>query len=133
MPNAPARPCRRHGCGQLSRDGSGYCSNHLQDAKLEAEARKKYVQKEYDKSRGSSTERGYNARWRKARETYLRANPLCARCADAGRVTPATVVDHKIPHKGDSALFWDSGNWQALCRSCHNKKTYHEDGGKIFW
>ena len=25
-----------------------------------------------------------------------------------------------VPHKGDSAVFWDTGNWQSLCGSCHN-------------
>ena len=40
-----------------------------------------------------------------------------------GNLTPATVVDHIIPHRGDMKLFWDESNWQALCESCHNHKT----------
>jgi 5-methylcytosine-specific restriction protein A len=44
-------------------------------------------------------------------------------------VVAAVVVDHIIPHKGDKALFWDSGNWQALCKRCHDVKTATEDGG----
>ena len=46
-----------------------------------------------------------------------------------GRRTPATVVDHIVPHKGDKKLFWDSGNWQPLCGPCHSRKTAKEDGG----
>lgn len=41
----------------------------------------------------------------------------------------ATIVDHKVPHKGDKALFWDSTNWQSLCKPCHDRKTAREDGG----
>ena len=49
--------------------------------------------------------------------------PLCAECERQGRVTAATVVDHIVPHKGDKAMFWGSGNWQGLCAPCHNAKT----------
>ena len=42
-----------------------------------------------------------------------------------GMLTPATVVDHVIPHRGDQKLFWDEDNWQALCKSCHDRKTGH--------
>ncbi len=41
-------------------------------------------------------------------------------CAKAGRVTAATVVDHIKPHRGDQKLFWDTANWQALCKPCHD-------------
>jgi len=33
---------------------------------------------------------------------------------------PATVVDHRIPHRGDKRLFWDRNNWEPLCASCHS-------------
>jgi 5-methylcytosine-specific restriction protein A len=42
-------------------------------------------------------------------------------CEQLGRVTAATVVDHKIPHKGDPQLFWDETNWQSLCAPCHDR------------
>ena len=57
---------------------------------------------------------------------FLRMHPLCAECHWYGRVVPATLVDHKRPHKGDQGLFWDQENWQALCRDCHTKKTLRE-------
>jgi 5-methylcytosine-specific restriction endonuclease McrA len=25
-------------------------------------------------------------------------------------------------------LFWDTGNWQALAKVCHDRKTAREDG-----
>lgn len=39
----------------------------------------------------------------------------------------AEVVDHIVPHRGDGKLFWDEGNWQALCKNCHDSKTMTED------
>lgn len=44
-------------------------------------------------------------------------------------ITAATVVDHKMPHKGNMALFWDHDNWQSLCKPCHDYKTATQDGG----
>jgi 5-methylcytosine-specific restriction protein A len=44
-------------------------------------------------------------------------------------VVAATVVDHIVPHKGDKVKFWDSSNWQSLCKRCHDAKTATEDGG----
>jgi 5-methylcytosine-specific restriction protein A len=38
-------------------------------------------------------------------------------------------VDHIIPHKGNKGLFWTRFNHQALCKSCHDRKTATEDGG----
>jgi 5-methylcytosine-specific restriction protein A len=78
--------------------------------------------------RGTAHQRGYDARWRRARAAYLAAHPLCAECSRQGRVTPARVVDHVVPHRGDQALFWDEANWQPLCDhtspfDCHGAKT----------
>ncbi len=42
-------------------------------------------------------------------------------------MTPAEHVDHVTPHKGDPKMFWE-GPFQALCASCHSKKTVEEMG-----
>ena len=76
-----------------------------------------------DRMRGGAPERGYDGRWRKARAAFLRRNPLCVECMRKGVLTPATVVDHIIPHRGDKELFWNEENWQPLCKSCHDRKT----------
>lgn len=111
MPSKPKRPCRYPGCPNLC-DSGVYCEEH----------RKEYS---HDALRGGANVRGYDARWRKARALFLRQNPLCAECRRNGALTPATVVDHIIPHRGDAALFWDQQNWQPLCAACHNGKTGH--------
>jgi 5-methylcytosine-specific restriction endonuclease McrA len=62
----------------------------------------------------------YSYRWDKARKAFLKQHPLCAMHQHMGQVVAATVVDHIIPHKGDTALFWDRTNWQPLCKLCHD-------------
>ncbi|WP_338021838.1 AAA family ATPase [Aquabacter cavernae] len=47
---------------------------------------------------------------------------MCVRCH-----APATVVDHIAPHRGDQALFWDKGNWQPLCKPCHDRAKQGEE------
>jgi 5-methylcytosine-specific restriction protein A len=79
--------------------------------------------------REASNERGYTSRWRKARDGWLRAHPLCVHCEAEGRVKAANEVDHIKPHKGDMQLFWDHDNWQSLCKHHHSLKTATEDGG----
>lgn len=69
----------------------------------------------FDRTRPSARERGYDAKWEKARAEYLKANPLCR--FDGA---PATTVDHIKPHRGDMRLFWSRSNWQPLCTSCHS-------------
>lgn len=78
----------------------------------------------------TSTQRGYGYKWQKARERFLRANPLCVYCQREGRLTAATVVDHVKPHKGDRVLFWDESNWQPLCKPCHDSVKAREEGGR---
>ena len=75
----------------------------------------------------SSTQRGYGYKWQKARERFLSLNPLCVYCERNNRVTVATVVDHITPHKGDQAIFWDEGQWQSLCASCHSSTKQREE------
>ena len=75
-------------------------------------------QRDQQRWRGTSASRGYDSRWRRARERHFAAYPLCVCCEAQGRVSPARILDHVIPHKGDSRLFWDPHNWQGLCDWC---------------
>lgn len=79
----------------------------------------------------TSTERGYGYRWQQYRLGWLREHPLCgdrlnerspehSACVRDGRITPAGVVDHRVPHRGDERLFWDPTNHQSLCTTCHD-------------
>lgn len=76
---------------------------------------------EVDLSRGSAHARGYNRRWAKASETYLKANPICVGCRAASMPTTASALtDHIIPARLAPDLFWIKANWQALCRWHHD-------------
>ena len=79
----------------------------------------------------TTAERGYGGKWQRARATFLSRpeNVCCAMCKAEGVVTLATVVDHKVPHRGDQTLFWDSSNWQALCKAHHDGAKQREDRG----
>lgn len=77
-------------------------------------------------TRYSAANRGYGRRWRVARLHWLRRHPLCVMCGQKGLTVAAEVVDHIRPHKGDRVLFWDAGNWQSLCKRCHDAKTRRE-------
>jgi 5-methylcytosine-specific restriction protein A len=112
MPYRPKTPCHHPGCPELVEAGRLYCEKHLL---LHLEVTR------------PAAKRGYNRRWQKSRKSYLEAHPLCVQCAKQGKYVRATVVDHIIPHRGDQKLFWDQNNWQALCKSCHDKKTLTED------
>lgn len=116
MPSKPMKPCSKPGCPALT-EGQ-YCSEHGRS-----------VQQRYDRERGTAAGRGYDHKWRKAREGFLRKHPLCVYCHQKGLIITATVVDHIKPHKGDKALFWQRANWQPLCKPCHDAKTVREDGG----
>jgi 5-methylcytosine-specific restriction protein A len=118
MPRAAKRPCTYPGCGVLTE--TGRCPQH------------QFVEKKaHEAQRSSSTQRGYGYRWQQASKGFLRQHPLC-QCpeCDEGRirVREATVVDHRIPHRGDMKLFWDRSNWQSMHKDCHDVKTAREDG-----
>lgn len=79
--------------------------------------------------RESSHKRGYDRNWRKARAEFLSLNPLCVCKGSEPRCNQvATVVDHKIPHKGDMRAFWVRSNWQSMSKVCHDIKTATKDG-----
>lgn len=112
MPRRPSKPCKQNGCPNLVPYGHKYCDNHKANYQLDTK---------------STKAKGYNAQWNKERLRYLKVHPLCVQCKVKGRLTKATVVDHITPHRGDQDLFWNRTNWQALCKSCHDRKTKTTD------
>lgn len=83
----PVRAPRICGCGY--RIASGERCPCERKRKAEADAR-----------RPSARDRGYSTKWDVERAAFLKARPICTRCA-----APATVVDHITPHRGDMKLF----------------------------
>lgn len=118
MPSRIPKTCTWPACGALVHDGTSRCPQHAQHARRESEAR-----------RDKTYLHLYGRRWKKASAAWRAKHPLCAEHERLGEVVTGNVVDHKIAHRGDVKLFWDPGNWQTLCTSCHNRKTAAEDGG----
>lgn len=102
--------CKYPRCSELTHEV--YCDEHAEH------------RREADKFRASASKRGYDARWRRYRKNFLAKHPLCVECGGL-----ATEVDHIIDHRGSYKLFWDTDNHQALCKSCHSKKTAKTNQG----
>jgi 5-methylcytosine-specific restriction protein A len=66
-------------------------------------------------------------RWRRLRALYLREHPDCVMCEEHGWEVPATVVDHKRPHHGDTRLFFDPSNLQSLCKPHHDSNKARQE------
>ena len=77
-------------------------------------------ERQYDRERGSSHDRLYDARWARASNAHRHAHPLCVYCELDGRVVVATLVDHIWPHRGDRTLFWRREFWVSSCTQCHS-------------
>ena len=116
MPYRPKRPCSFPGCPNLT-DGR-FCEAHR---KIEAQRYNRY-------ERDPEINRRYDARWRRVRDAYIRAHPLCERCLEEGRMTPARHVHHVLPLSQGGTHDWD--NLRALCLACHSK-TEMEQGGLL--
>ncbi len=73
------------------------------------------------------------ARWQKLRWSILvRDLFTCAMCKRIEADTSQLVADHRVPHRGDEARFWDEGNLQCLCKGCHDSaKQSVERRGRV--
>lgn len=78
-------------------------------------------------SRPSASRRGYDGKWQRESAEYLKTNPWCIYCAEAGKREKATVVDHSVPHKGDWSIFWNRRNWRGLCTPHHSSSKQREE------
>lgn len=73
------------------------------------------------------------ARWQRLRWSVLvRDLFTCTMCKRIEADTSQLVADHKVPHRGDEALFWDASNIACLCSQCHNStKQALEKSGRL--
>lgn len=83
--------------------------------------------KNKEAKRPSSSQRGYDSKWVRARAAYL-AKPENKYCAcGCGRL--ADMIDHKIAPKGNMKLFWQVSNWQPYATICNKRKAIRYEGG----
>lgn len=116
--------CCRPGCDEIALEGKPHCELH--DAEARAKLKRQRAKAKLSDEALAGAKLYASVAWRKLRKSYLKANPLCVDCADLGLVVDAKEVDHKEPHRGDRSLFFDRSNLQALCKSCHSRKTARE-------
>ncbi len=102
--------CAEQRCNKLVE--SGRCPDHW-----------RVPQQQYDDRRGTSSQRGYGASWRRQNKADLSQLPLCMDpFGEHGqRIVLSTQHDHRIPKSMGGAD--DESNLWWLCRSCHSRKT----------
>ena len=98
--------CRHPGCPELVR--KGYCSEHTRE-----------VDEGYRKSHHSRDLYGSKL-WHVRSKAFLAEHVVCVYCG-----TLATIVDHRHP-VAEGGPFWDESNWDAVCATCHGRKTAEE-------
>lgn len=58
-------------------------------------------------------------KWKLRRLAQLHRVPHCEPCKREGRSRPASIANHKKPHRGDPLLFWH-GELESVCKPCHD-------------
>ncbi len=112
MPDIGMRACAAAGCTALVPYGQHRCTQHRIPRRV---------------SKRAAHVAMYTTGWDKASKDFLARNPLCAQHERMGRLVSASVTDHIVPHRGNETLFWDTSNWQPLCKECHDQKTARQD------
>jgi 5-methylcytosine-specific restriction protein A len=73
-------------------------------------------------ARAHKDKRYQSRTWRKHRDAFIRCNPLCVECGDV-----ASVCDHIVPMRlSPHSDFYALSNHQAMCTTCHARKSSHE-------
>ncbi len=121
MPALPKKVCAHAGCARLVTAAQSKCEQHISLAR-----------KRFDKRRGSAAQRGYDKDWRVFRLAYLSRHPLCV-SAEHAHLVVATEIDHILPLRDRPDLKFQESNLQALCKSCHSRKTSSERGWGWGW
>jgi len=116
MPYKPKKPCAHHGCSKLVT--GRFCEDH---AKQDAREYERY-------HRDLETRKRYGRAWKRIRDRYIAAHPLCEQCEANGRLTPAQEVHHIKPLSEGGGH--DEHNLMALCSACHSGITLSENNRK---
>ena len=116
MPYRAQKPCAHQGCPRLV--NTRHCPEH---AKAEAAHYNRH-------GRDRQRDKYYGSPWKRIRAAFIAAHPLCEVCQDDGRLTPATLVHHRVKLTDGGTNDWD--NLQALCSACHSR--HHAKRGDYF-
>lgn len=77
----------------------------------------------YHKQRGTTSELGYDAAWRRLRNEFLLKHPMCVMPGCGGI---ASEVDHiqTVRARPDLRLTWS--NLRPMCHRCHSRRTMQD-------
>ena len=75
-------------------------------------------------------------RWQDLRrERLIRDNYTCQRtgriCGGTYPAPDSPVVNHKTPHRGDEALFWDIENLETVTKAVHDSEIQKEEQASL--
>jgi len=112
LPHKPLKPCSHPGCPNLTH--GRYCPRHM------------HLDRRAPDLRPSARQRGYTTRWDKIRRHVLASEPVCRRCAAAGRTVLATVVHHRDRNPRNNERY----NLEPLCTACHELEHAEERRGR---
>lgn len=116
MPRKPKHPCSYPGCPKLT-DGK-YCEQHNQ----------LMTQQERSTDAYKEHKRRYGYKWKRIRDRHIKQHPLCEKCKEKGRLTPAEEVHHILPLACGGTN--DASNLMSLCKSCHSEITAYDKNTK---
>lgn len=98
-------------CGELIEGKGSRCDAHRK-------------QTQNATARTRTPQQGYGKQWRRFSRQYRAIHPTCVLCGN-----PSEHVDHIDGHGPTGPRGYDPTNLQALCKSCHSRKTVQHDGG----
>lgn len=111
MPTRALRPCAAPNCAALVT--RGYCAAHGHRTRT------------LERWRGSSTERGYDAAWRRFRAWFIQQpeNVMCADCKQEF----TQEVHHVKKLRDFPELRLNPANCRGLCKACHSARTLRNE------
>lgn len=75
-------------------------------------------------------------RWRELRWEVLVRDRFTCQYKGCGKLevdSSKLIAHHKIPHKGNSKLFFDKENLQTVCKDCHDGPISSEERKNFIW
>jgi 5-methylcytosine-specific restriction endonuclease McrA len=76
------------------------------------------------------------ARWQALRlKVFVRDNYTCQRtgalCAGTHPAPDSPTANHKVPHRGNPALFWDEDNIETVTKEVHDTLIQREEQASL--
>ena len=108
-------------CSSPAIDGK-YCKKHQFTKELKPKDKRR--NRKWGRRRTKLHWTHASVKWHKFARAYLDENLHCVGCG-----APAEHADHILPARHFEDLIFEESNLQALCRSCHSRKTNVEKTG----